>query len=106
MSGFTKIFDAQTSNATTITLNWEGRSGLFMAKGTWNGAHVELEMSPDDGATWYNMGTSYRLTDDGVISFDLNPCKIRVDLHSVHPSTSITAHVSKDNTGYNKWPNN
>ena len=83
-----KVFTGE-STATQITVyNWPGGVGQFMAEGTWDGATCKMQVSPDDGTTWIDVGSDVTLTADGIANFELGACDIRADLSSVG-TTSI-----------------
>ena len=84
-----KVFTGGSSNSQSTTYNWVGGVGQFMAKGTWDTATLKMQMSPDEGTTWIDIGTSVTFTSDGIGNFELGPSDIRADLSSVGASTSL-----------------
>lgn len=86
-----KIFNAATSNASSTAVNWEGGIGQFMVSGTFDSCTVKMQMSPDDGTTWIDVGSDTEFTSAGVANFELGPCDIRGDLSSAGSSTSVSA---------------
>ena len=81
-----KVFTAASANGQSSVYNWVGGIGQFIAQGTFDGATCKMQMSPDDGTTWVDVGTDVTLTAAGVGNFELGPCDIRADLSSVGTS--------------------
>ena len=102
MFTFDQIFTTQTSNTNSSTLDWDGGEGQVIAAGTWDSGKVNLQISPDSGSTWVDSGTDGELTADGVFSFKLNPCKVRLVVSSVGASTSINAWITSEEYGSSK----
>jgi hypothetical protein len=96
---FDKIFNNQTSNTNSSTLDWDGGEGQVIASGTWDSGKVSLEISPDSGTTWVSVGTDGELTADGVFSFRANPCKVRLAVSSAGASTSLNAWITSEEYG-------
>jgi hypothetical protein len=86
-----KVFTTATANASSTAVNWAGGIGQFMASGTFDTCTVTLQMSPDDGTTWFDVGSDTTLTAEGIANFELGSCDLRADLSSVGGSTSISA---------------
>ena len=51
-----KIFDGQTSDANSASEAWPGGVGQMVGAGTWGGGTLKIQMSPDDGTTWVDIG--------------------------------------------------
>jgi len=75
-----KVFTAQTATGNSTAYNWPGGIGQFIAEGTWGGATCKMQMSPDDGTTWIDVGSDVTLTADGIGNFELGACDIRASL--------------------------
>ena len=87
-----KVFAAQTSDGQSTAYEWPGGIGQFIVEGTWNGATVKLQVSPDGGTTWLDVGSDVTLTAAGIGNFELGGSsnfKIRADLSSAGGSTSL-----------------
>jgi len=69
------------ASATGNAVDWGGGRGDFTAYGTFGGATVALQFSPDDGTTWINVdpsGSTYvTFTTAGVGGFELPKGQIR-----------------------------
>ena len=77
---YEKVFTTASATATSTVYNFPGGVGQFMAAGTWDSATLKLQMSPDEGTTWFDVGTDTTLTADGIGNFDLGVCDIRANL--------------------------
>lgn len=86
-----KVFTTASGNASTTAVNWGGGVGQFIATGTFDTCTVKMQMSPDDGTTWIDVGSDTTLTAEGIANFELGPCDIRANLSSVGGSTSVSA---------------
>ena len=75
-----KIFDGQTADANSSAEAWPGGVGQMVGAGTWGGGTLKLQMSPDAGTTWVDIGGSASITADGVCNFELNSCDVRLVL--------------------------
>lgn len=86
------LFSSQTANGQSETITWHGGTGTLVVAGTFDGATVSLQCSPDNGTTWIAVGTDSTLTAAGVAVFQLSPGNLlRLDLSIAGASTSITA---------------
>jgi hypothetical protein len=92
-SSFTKVLDAATATANSSSVNWMGGVGTIAASGTWDSATVKLQVSPDDGTTWLDVGTASTLSDDGCANFEFPPCDLRLVL-TVTGTSSITGWIT------------
>jgi hypothetical protein len=77
--------------ATGAAADWPGGKGVFTVyQGTFGGATVKLQWSPDDGTTWLDVdasGDTYTtMTAAGSGLFELPPCKIRAFVSGGTPS--------------------
>lgn len=85
--------------ATGSAVDWTGGPGSLFVYGTWNGATVKLQASPDGGTTWIDVPTDaansspLSLTANGICNFVLGPCKLRAAISGAGGSTSLTARV-------------
>lgn len=96
---FTKVLNAVTANSNSLTYNFNKGEGQIVVSGTWDTATVKLQMSPDGGTTWVDVGSASTYTADGISSFALNSCKVRVNVSSVGGSTSVSAWISTSVSG-------
>ena len=85
------------AEATGDAIDWPGGRGAFaVVSGTFSGATVALEWSPDDGTTWLAVdasGDTYTTkTAVGSGNFELPPCQLRAAI-SAGPPTDINATV-------------
>ncbi|MCG8544343.1 MAG: hypothetical protein MJE12_09065 [Alphaproteobacteria bacterium] len=64
---------------------WPGGPGVFMARGTFSGATVRLQVLFDDTALDIS-GGDVDLTGAGVGGFFLPPCQIRAEVENGPPS--------------------
>ncbi len=99
MYTYDKVFTSQTANGSTSSLNWDGREGQVIASGTWDGANIQLEVSPDSGTTWVSVGDEGKLEADGAFNFSLNPCNVRLTVASAGASTSLNAWITSEEYG-------
>ncbi len=88
-----QAFTAVAANGQSTVYVWPGGVGQFSAAGTWDGATCKLQMSPDAGTTWIDVGSDVSKTADGIGNFELGPCQVRVDLSSVG-TTSINSWIA------------
>lgn len=69
-----------------------GTGLTVIAWGTWNGATVSFEVSPDGGTTWIAYSTSTNFTANGIQKAEINPdlnVKVRGSVTSVGESTDV-----------------
>ena len=88
----TQLFTGQSANGNSSNLTWSGGFGTFVVEGTWGSATAKLQMSPDNGTTWIDVGSDATLTADGMVNFQIAPCLLRVNLSGV-TTTSLDAWV-------------
>tara|TARA_R100000005_G_C4913201_1_gene149921 strand:- start:303 stop:617 length:315 start_codon:yes stop_codon:yes gene_type:complete len=93
-SSFNKVLDAVTTTTNSASINWMGGVGSIAAAGTWDSATVKLQVSPDDGTTWLDVGSASTLSDDGCANFEFPPCDLRLVL-TVTGTSSITAWITE-----------
>jgi|TARA_R110000824_G_scaffold31783_5_gene103097 hypothetical protein len=79
-TSLSKVFDGVTADGNSTEVAWPGGVGQMVVEGTWGGGTVALQMSPDDSVTWVAIGGDATITADGVVSFNLNGCDIRLNL--------------------------
>lgn len=84
------IFSGKTDNGHSSLIEWTGGTGTFWAWGTFGGATVLLEASPD-GTTWIPVGNAVSFVDDGIGGFALTPCKLRATLFGATETTNVNA---------------
>lgn len=63
----TKLFIARTTNGASEFAPSTGRFATLLASGTWGGALLTVEISPDEGVTW--IATEVQLSANGVKNF-------------------------------------
>lgn len=83
-----QLLSNATTNGSSPSLDWTGGTGTFWAWGTFDGASVKLEASPD-GTNWFDVGASVTMNTKGVAAFALGACKLRATLSAAAPTTSI-----------------
>jgi len=77
---------------TGAAVAWLGGTGVFTAWGTWNGATVTLNYSPDGGTTWIACGTFTTLTANGGGLFNLPAgVQLQAAISGAGGSTSLSA---------------
>ncbi|MGB5948157.1 MAG: hypothetical protein WBG82_02450 [Parvibaculum sp.] len=84
------ILNGATANGASAPVEWTGGTGTFWAWGTFGGATVTLEASPD-GANWFAVGPAVTFAQKGVGGFALGPCKLRASVSSASGTTSVSA---------------
>ena len=90
----TQLFTAQTSDGQSATIDWPGGFGSFVVGGTFNGTTTKLQMTPDGGTTWIDVGIDVQKAVAGIGNFSLPVCKLRADLaDTTSPGPSINAWV-------------
>jgi hypothetical protein len=88
-----QIFTAQTSNANSVKFPSEGFVVSLIAKGTWGGATLTVQVSPDDGTTWVTSDVA--LTSDGIQNFTAGKGVFyRVALSGATGTTSLSAWIA------------
>tara|TARA_R100001086_G_scaffold248981_2_gene187264 strand:+ start:61 stop:369 length:309 start_codon:yes stop_codon:yes gene_type:complete len=96
---FTKVLTNVSTDSSSSTYNWDVGEGQFVVSGTFDSATVKLQMSPDSGTTWIDVGTASTFTVDGAASFSLNSCKVRANVSSAGASTDVSAWISTEVSG-------
>lgn len=81
----------ENGTATGAVVEWPGGRGTFAVfLGTFSGATVKLQWSPDDGTTWLDVDASgdtfVTKTAVGAGNFELPICKIRAAVTGGPPS--------------------
>jgi len=89
----TKVFDAETSDGNSDSVELYGADGVIALSGTWDGATIHVEMTPDGGTTWIDLaGASY--TTDGCRVFTLPArCQVRLVLSGAGAATVLNGWV-------------
>lgn len=85
-----KILNGVSENGSSALIEWTGGTGTFWAWGTFGGAVVSLEASPD-GEHWMSVGPAVSFAEDGVGAFALSPCKLRAMVSGATEATSVNA---------------
>ena len=93
-----QVLTTATSGSSS-TLNLPGGVGQMVVGGTFDSCTVKLQVSPDGGTTWIDVGGDASVTEAGVVNFDLNSCEIRLTIASAGSSTSINGWVTRT-TGF------
>ncbi len=88
-----QAFTTKSANGQSTVYVWPGGVGQFSAAGTWDGATCKLQVSPDSGTTWIDVGSDVTKTEDGIGNFELGTCQVRADLSSVG-TTSINCWIA------------
>jgi len=83
--------DQQTDDQSAAT-DWSGGAGTFWVWGTFDGASISLEASPD-GSNWFVLGDAVSFTEKGVGAFQLGPCRLRATLTGAGAATNVTARL-------------
>lgn len=65
------LLSAVSANGSGTAAMVDGGTYTYAAWGTWDGATVTLEYSPDGGTQWTAVGSDSTLTADGVANFKL-----------------------------------
>lgn len=96
------LFSLRTTDGNSSAVAWAGGRGVFAVVGTFNGATVKLQWSPDadTGAavpTWLDVDASgdtfTTKTAAGAGGFELPACQIRAVQSASGGSTSLTTTV-------------
>lgn len=74
------FLDKRTSNGPSAALTRHGGIGTFAVWGSFGGGTLKLQMSPDSGDTWIDLGPEAHFTAPGVAQFGLGMCLIRAEL--------------------------
>ena len=84
----TQLFAAKTANGSTEAVPVNGRHVSFIASGTFGGATLTVEISPDGGTTWVSTGST--LTAAGVVELAYGEgTSLRVTLSGATGTTSV-----------------
>lgn len=75
--------------ATGSAVGWTGGKAAFIVWGTWNGATVKLQMSPD-GTTWIDVDST-TLTANGGLPVETPTVQYRLFMSGAGGSTSLSA---------------
>lgn len=76
------FWETLTENDTALAADWPGGEGFMSVFGTFGSATCNIEISIDDGVTYFTPDTDLApnglsFTADGMVKFDLPPCKLR-----------------------------
>lgn len=92
------LLTSQTTNTTGTQITQNTQNTLLMGEyrtvsawGTWDGATVTLEFSPDEGTTWIACGADTTFTEDGGGNLYIAPqgILIRGSVSSAGASTDV-----------------
>jgi hypothetical protein len=84
------ILNGATVNGSSTVVEWTGGTGTFWVWGSFGGAMVALEASPD-GANWFPIGQAVSFSQNGLGRFALGPCKLRASLSGATETTNVSA---------------
>lgn len=84
------ILSGATANGNSTVVEWTGGTGTFWVWGSFGGATVSLEASPD-GTHWFPIGHAVSFSQNGFGSFALGPCKLRASLSAATGTTNVSA---------------
>lgn len=87
------LFDKRTSNGPSAALVWHGGIGTFAAWGNFGGGTLKLQMSPDCGVTWIDLGPEAHFTAPGVAQFGLGMCLIRAEFSGSGGGASVSCSI-------------
>lgn len=88
-----QLFAAKTANGNSSVIKWQGGDGMLLAEGTWDGATVAVQISPDQGTTWQSI-TSASLTANGTYVFRAPACHMRLNISGVGAGTTLDSWVA------------
>ncbi|WP_439392585.1 hypothetical protein ACRQ5Q_24495 [Bradyrhizobium sp. PMVTL-01] len=95
-SGNQALFTARTTDGNSNGADWPGGRGVFAVVGTFNGATVKLQWTPD-GTNWLdvdqNGDTFVTKTAAGHGGFELPQCQVRAAQSGSGGATSLTTTV-------------
>lgn len=87
------LLTAKTSNGAGTTKYWDGGSAaLWAVFGTFGGATVTLQFSPDEEVTWLDLGS---ITAAGTLLVPLPTAPIRASIAGAGGATSISSNLFK-----------
>lgn len=66
----------------------------MVVAGTFGSGTVKLQMSPDDGSTWVDVGGDSSVTAAAVVNYSINACSLRLNL-SGSSGASINAWLTE-----------
>ena len=72
-----------SADGNSATVNWPGGTGSMFVEGTWGSGTATLQYSIDSGSNWASVTdgtTTASLTADGVVTFTLGECDLRINL--------------------------
>jgi hypothetical protein len=70
---------------------WPGGSALWMVHGTWGNAVAQLQVTPDDGTTWIDLGGMRETANGGWTEVPLPAVKVRVAISNAGATTSLSS---------------
>jgi hypothetical protein len=79
------------ASASSADHKWIGGKGVLVARATWGGGSVSLQVKSHD-ETNYITPTDGSLTADGMFEFELPPCTIRI---AVATATGVYARIDR-----------
>jgi len=91
------------SNAESDTITWPGGAGTLLVQGSFGGmtAILKFQVAASTWTTVINTtGSAATLNANGMHSFQLCPCKVRVELVGVGTSPSVRARVAPARHGW------
>lgn len=95
VAGSVTLLTDATADGNGAAADWIGGSGLWVVWGTWNGASVKLQYSPDGEVTWIDVDGAV-LTADGGLPMTLLPSDpLRCVISSAGASTSLSSEMKR-----------
>ena len=89
----TELLTAASTTGPSAATDWSGGRGTFSVVGTFDGATVQLEHSPDGGDTWVSVGSDTVLTAAGMGNFGVNAGQVRANVTISGTTQSVTAKI-------------
>ena len=79
-----------TTNTNTDAINWYGGDGTMAVSGQFSSGSVKLQVSIDNGSTWFDAkddgGNTLLVSGSGGVSFSVAPCKLRASMSGASES--------------------
>jgi hypothetical protein len=77
-----------TSDGSSSPVVWPGGVGTLVSYGAFDSATVTVEANI--GGVWASMGSDAEFTAEGMVNFELPPCKIRATVSSAGAGTNLS----------------
>jgi hypothetical protein len=82
-----------TSDGSSSPVVWPGGAGTLVAYGAFDSATVTVESNI--GGAWVSMGSDAEFTAEGMVNFELPPCKMRATLSSTGALTILSVSAKR-----------